>query len=258
MCAAAARAQHGPHARLPTHRDPRPVLPRAVHGRARRVDRHRRAGADPRRSGLLDRAGCSGSSTPTRSPAPGACCSAAARRTCSGGARSSSAGSRCSGSPRSPAGWRRTRRRSSPPAAGQGIGGAVMAPTSLSILATVYDAGARAQPRVRAVGHDGRARRRVRRARRRRDHRHAVVALAPARQRAGGARPRGRARCASSRRSAGGPARGGRSTWAARSRSPPGRCSSPTASSAPTGTAGQRPRRSARSRRAPRCSACSR
>ena len=52
--------------------------------------------------------------------------------------------------------------------AAQGLGGAVVAPATLSILTTALPRGRRAQPGARAVGRDGRDRRRVGRAARRR------------------------------------------------------------------------------------------
>ena len=58
----------------------------------------------------------------------------------------------------------------------QGIGGAVISPASLAIIATSFARGPRAQPRAGRVGRDGRPRRLARRAARR--HAHAGVQLA--------------------------------------------------------------------------------
>ena len=163
---------------------PRPRLPRAVHGRARRDDHERRAAVDPARPRVQRRPTCSGSSTPTRSCSAASCCSAAARATCSAASGSSSRASRSSRSRRCSTGSRRRARCSSPPAALQGLGAALVSPAALSIITTTFEEGARPHEGARRLERDRRRRRRVRPAARRHPHRAAVVGVDLLRQRA--------------------------------------------------------------------------
>ena len=68
--------------------------------------------------------------------------------------------------------------------AAQGLGGAVVAPATLSILTTTFAEGAERNRALGAVGRDGRRRRRRGRAARRRAHRAARLAVDPLHQRA--------------------------------------------------------------------------
>ena len=98
--------------------------------------------------------------------------------------------------------------------AAQGLGGAVVAPASLSILMNAFPEGARAQPRARLLGRDGGDRRRVGRAARRAAHAGARLALDPVHQRPDRASPARSPRCGSCGRPGATPARRATSTCA--------------------------------------------
>ena len=168
---------------------------RAVPRRPRRVRRQCGAAVDAGRPGAERRRACSGWSTPTPSPSPGSCCSA-------GGPRTSTAASGCSSSGSAlftaaslagglaQEGWQLLVAR-----AVQGLGAAVLAPATLTILTAAVPRGRGPDPGDRHLDGGGRGGRRGGRARRRGAHRPAVLALGAADQRAGrraGAGRRGR------------------------------------------------------------------
>ena len=121
-------------------------LRRAVHGRARRDDRERRAAVDPERARTSALRPAVDRQRATRSSSAASCCSAAAPPTCSGGSGSSSPASSSSPSPR----CQRHRDSSGVLIAGralQGLGGALVSPAALSIVTTTFDEGASARRR---------------------------------------------------------------------------------------------------------------
>ncbi len=113
------------------------------------VDRERRAAVDPRRAWTSPSRTCSGSSAPTPCRSPASCCSAAAPATCSAASGCSSSASRCSRSRRCSARSRNTEGLLIGARALQGLGGAIVAPATLSIITTTFHEG---PERNRALG----------------------------------------------------------------------------------------------------------
>ena len=195
--------------------DARPLLPRAVHGDPRRLDRERRAAVDLGRPRLH-----------LREPRVG-------RQRLHAGVRGLPAARRSRGGPARPA--RGVRRR--PGAVRARLAGGRAGPERADARRRARRAGARgsrrrardaldphdrlpggprAQPGARPVGRDGRRRRRLGRAARRRAHGDAQLALDPDHQRADRPVRRAGGAAGRARRAAATPARRASSTWRGR------------------------------------------
>ena len=185
-----------PHASEPLA-GPRDRLPGAVHGRARRDHRERRAARRSSAACTSRPRTCSGWSTPTRSSSAASCCSAAAPADLLGRKRLFMAGIALFSLASLLNGLAQTSGMLIVGRGLQGLGGALLSPAALSIITTTFTEHERAHQGARRVERDRRRRRRGRPAARRRAHRARLVAVDLHRQRPGRRDRRWSRRCAS-------------------------------------------------------------